>query len=186
MYPVTRSELVRPIYRNPKTSTMKKLILSLLIISTGLTLFAQPAGFDKLYYQYKGEEGVVALKIPGFVMKLAGSIADLDREEKQLLKSLRSVTVLTIEEEYMYPDVNFTEQINLSSDKYQLLMEVHEDGEDVIIAAREKNGKLRDLIVVVGGDDNVLVHVRGRMDSDLLENLSAVAGVDELHFTAQL
>lgn len=165
---------------------MKKLILSLLIISTGLTLFAQPAGFDRLYYQYKGEEGVVALKIPGFVLKLAGSIADLDREEKALLKSMRSVTVLTIEEQDLYPGVNFTEDINLSSDHYQLLMEVHEDGEDVIIAAREKNGKLRDLIVIVGGDENVLVHVRGRMESDLLENLAGVAGIDELHFTAQL
>ena len=167
---------------------MKKLILSLLIISSGLTLFAQPAGFDRLYYQYKGEEGVVALKIPGFVMKLAASIADLDREEKALLKSLRSVTVLTIEEEHLYPDVNFTEEINFSklNNGYLLLMEVHDENEDVIIAAREKNGKLRDLIVVVGGDDNVLVHVRGRMDSDLLENLAEVAGVDELHFTAQL
>jgi hypothetical protein len=167
---------------------MKKLILSLVIISTALTLYAQPAGFDRLYYQYKGEEGVVALKIPGFVMKLAGSIADLDREEKALLKSLRSVTVLTIEESHLYPDVNFTEEINLSNMKngYKMLMEVHEDDEDVIIAAREKNGKLRDLIVVVGGNDNVLVHVRGRMDSDLLENLADVAGVDELHITAQL
>ena len=167
---------------------MKKLILSLLIISSGLTLFAQPAGFDKLYYQYKGEEGVVALKIPGFVMRLAASIADLDREEKALLKSLRSVTVLTIEEEHLYPDVNFTEEINLSNldNSYKLLLEVHDADEDVYIAAREKNGKLRDLIVVVGGDDNVLVHVRGRMDSDLLENLAEVAGVDELHFTAQL
>ena len=167
---------------------MKKLILSLLIISSGLTLFAQPAGFDRLYYQYKGEEGVVALKIPGFVMKLAASIADLDREEKALLKSLRSVTVLTIEEEHLYPDVNFTEEINFSklNNGYLLLLEVHDEDEDVIIAAREKNGKLRDLIVVVGGDDNVLVHVRGRMDSDLLENLAEVAGVDELHFTAQL
>lgn len=165
---------------------MKKLILSLLIGSIGLTLFAQPAGFDRLYYQYKGEEGVVAIKIPGFVMKLAGSIADLDREEKALLKSMRSVTVLTIEEQDLYPGVNFTEDINLSSDHYQLLMEVHEDGEDVIIAAREKNGKLRDLIVIVGGDENVLVHVRGRMESDLLENLAGVAGIDELHFTAQL
>lgn len=169
-------------------NTMKKLILSLLIVSTGLTLFSQPAGFDRLYYQYKGEEGVVALKIPGFVMKLAGSIADLDREEKQLLKSLRSVTVLTIEEQDLYPGVNFTEEINLSKMKgdYKLMMEVHEDDEDVIIAAREKNGKLRDLIVIVGGDENVLVHVRGRMESDLLENLAGVAGVDELHFTAQL
>ena len=165
---------------------MKKLILSLLIVSFGMTLLAQPAGFDRLYYEYKGEEGVVALRIPGFVMKLAGAIADLDHEEKALLKSLRSVTVLTIEEQNLYPGVNFTDEINLSADHYQLLMEVHEEDEDVLIAAREKNGKLRDLIVVIGGDENVLVHVRGRMDSDLLENLAGVAGVDELHFTAQL
>jgi len=167
---------------------MKKLLFSAIILTFGFTLFAQPAGFDRLYYEYKGEEGVVALKIPGFVMKLAGSMADLDREEKALLKSLRSVTVLTIEEEHLYPGVNFTEEINLSNMRggYKMLLEVHDGDEDVIIAAREKDGKLRDLIVVVGGDDNVLVHVRGRMDSDLLENLAGVAGVDELHFTAQL
>ncbi len=167
---------------------MKKLFISTLILAFSLTLIAQPAGFDRLYYQYKGEEGVVALKIPGFVMKLAGSIAGLDREEKELLRSLRSVTVLTIEESHLYPDVNFTEEINLSrlNNDYKLLMEVHNADEDVIIAAREKNGKLRDLIGVAGGDENVLVHVRGRMESDLLENLAEVAGVDELHFTAQL
>ena len=167
---------------------MKKLFFSAILLTFGLSMFAQPAGFDRLYYEYKGEEGVMALKIPGFVMKLAGSIADLDHEEKALLKSLRSVTVLTIEEDHLYPDVNFAQEINLSNMKggYKMLMEVHDGDEDVIIAAREKNGKLRDLIVVVGGDDNVLVHVRGRMDSDLLENLAGVAGVEELHFTAQL
>ena len=165
---------------------MKKLILSLLIISVGFTLFAQPAGFDRLYYQYKGEEGVVALRIPGIVMRLAGAIGDLDHDERELLRSLRSVTVLTIEEAHLYPGVNFTEEIKLSGKQYKLLMEVHEDDEDVIIAAREKNGKIRDLIVVVGGDENVLVHVRGRMESDLLENLAKVAGVDQLHITAQL
>ena len=167
---------------------MKKLIISSAILTFCLTLFAQPAGFDRLYYQYKGEEGVVALKIPGFVMKLAGSIADLDREEKELLRSLRSLSVLTIEESDLYPDLNFTREINLSrmNDAYKILLEVHEADEDVIIAAREKNGKLRDLIVIVGGNENVLVHVRGRMDSNLLENLADVAGVDKLHFTAQL
>lgn len=165
---------------------MKRLILSLLILSIGITLFAQPAGFDRLYYQYKGEEGVVALRVPGFVMRLAGAIGDLDGEERELLRSLRSVTVLTIEEADLYPGVNFTEEIKLSGKQYKLLMEVHDGDEDVIIAAREKNGKIRDLIVVVGGDENVLVHVRGRMESDLLENLANVAGVDELHFTAQL
>ena len=167
---------------------MKKIILSTLIIALGLSLFAQPAGFNKLYYNYKGEEGVVALRIPGFVMKLAGSIADLDREEKQLLRSLRSVTVLTIEETDLYPGVNFTEEVNISHMKggYAMLLEVHDGNEDVIIAAREKKGKITDLIVVVGGDENVLVHVRGRMNNNLLENLADVAGIDQLKFTAKI
>jgi hypothetical protein len=167
---------------------MKKLLISTFILAVGISLMAQPIQFDRLYYQYKGEEGVVALRIPGFVMKLAGAIGDLDQEERALLRSLRSVTVLTIDDPQLYPGVNFTEEIHLSftDEPYRLLMEVHDEDEDVIIAAREKNGKVRDLIVVIGGDDNVLVHVRGRMDCDLLENLADVAGVDELHVTTRL
>lgn len=167
---------------------MKKILLSAILIAVGISLYAQPAGFDRLYHNYKGEEGVVALRIPGFVMKLAGSIADLDREEKQLLRSLRSVTVLTIEESHLYPNVNFTDEVNLSHMKggYKMLLEVHDGDEDVVIAAREKKGKITDLIVVVGGDDNVMVHVRGRMNSNLLENLAEVAGVEELNFTAKI
>ena len=165
---------------------MKKLILSLFILGTGLSLFAQPAGFDRLYYKYKGEEGVVAIRVPGIVMRLAASLGDLDREEKALLRSMRSVTVLTVEDSYRYPGLNFTEEISLNGDQYKLLMEVHDKDEDVLIAAREKNGKVRDLIVVVGGEENVLVHVRGRMESDLLANLADVAGIDKLHVTARL
>ena len=167
---------------------MKRLIFASIIAVFSLSLFAQPSGINDLYYDYKGEEGVVALKIPGFVMKLAGAVADLDREEKQLLKSLKSVTVLTIEESHLYPGLNFTEEVDLTNMRggYKLLMEVHEGDEDVIIAAREKNGMIRDLIVIVGGDENVLVHVKGRMESDLLENLAGVAGIEELHFTANL
>ena len=129
---------------------------------------------------------MVALKVPGFVMRLAASLGDLDREEKELLRSMRSVTVLTIEDSHHYPGVNFTEEIRLNGDHYKMLMEVHDGDEDVLIAAREKNGKVRDLIVVVGGDDNVLVHVRGRMEWDLLANLADVAGIDELQVTADL
>ena len=167
---------------------MKKIILAAVLSAFSLTLFAQPEGINSLYYHYKGEEGVVALRIPGFVMKLAGSIADLEGPERELLRSLKSVTVLTIEESHLYPGVNFTEEVDVSNMRggYKLLLEVHDGDEDVLIAAREKNGKIRDLIVVVGGDENVLVHVKGRMESNLLENLAEVAGVDELHFTAQL
>ena len=167
---------------------MKKILFSALIIAFSVSLYAQPNGFKDIYYDYKGGEGVVALRIPGFVMRFAGAIADLEGPERKLLRSLKSVTVLTIEEADLYPGVNFAKEMNITNlgSGYHLMLEVHDGDEDVIIAVREKKGKIRDLIVIVGGDENVLVHVRGRMESDLLENLAEVAGVDELHFTAQL
>ena len=167
---------------------MKKYMIAAVLLLLTLPIFAQPLGLEKLYYTYKGEEGVVAFRVPGFVMRLAGSIADLDYEERQLLRSLRSVKILTIEDGTLYPEVNFTEEVNLHRMEggYQLLLEVHDGDEDVIIAAREKKGKVTDLIVLVGGSDNTMVHLKGRMDSDLLENLAGVTGMEELEFTAQL
>ncbi len=167
---------------------MKKYLLTLLLFFFAVSLFAQPAGLERLYYTYKGEKGVMAFRVPGCIMKLAGAIADLDHEEKQLLRSLRSIRILTIEDEELYPGLNFAEEVDLHQmhGGYQIMLEVHEEDEDVIIAAREKKGKVTDLIVIVGGSDNALVHVRGRMNSDLLKNLAGVAGVEELQFTAKL
>ncbi|MEZ5070309.1 MAG: DUF4252 domain-containing protein [Bacteroidales bacterium] len=167
---------------------MKKTILLLALVALGTGLSAQSFQYDKIYYRYKGGEGVVALKVPGFVMRMAASIGDLDREEKALLRSLRSVSVLTIDENELYPGVNFAREFASfrGSDDTHILLEVHDSGEDVLIAAREKNGRITDLFVAVGGDDNVLVHVKGRMDRDLLENLAGVAGIDELRFTSEI
>ena len=167
---------------------MKKLIITTLIMVFSISMSAQSMTIDRLYNHYKGEEGVVAMRIPGFVMRLTCSIADLDGEERQLLRSMRSVTVLTIADPDLYRDVNFTEEVDLSGMKggYQLLLEVHEGNEDVMIMTREKHGKIRDLIVLVGGDDNVMVHVRGRMKSNLLESLSNVAGIEELRYTREI
>jgi len=167
---------------------MKKLALITIVLTLSIPLFSQPVGLDRLYYTYKGGEGVVSLRIPGFLLRIAASIADLDPEERQLVRSLRSVTVLTIEDNTRYRDVNFTREVNVDrmTNGYHLLMEVHDGDEDVVIAAREKKGKIRDLIVLVGGDENVLVHVRGRMNSDLLESLAGVTGIEELQLTDRI
>lgn len=167
---------------------MKKMLISFLLVCSTLAIYAQPSGLDRLYYTYKGEEGVVAFRVPGFLMKFAGMCAGLDQPERQLLRSLRSVRILTIEDPGLYSGVNFTDEVNIASmrDGYHLLLEVHEADEDVIISARERKGKITDLIVIVGGSENTLVHVKGRMNCDLLENLSEVAGIEELRYTAEL
>jgi len=167
---------------------MKRIIIASIAIIFCFSLFAQPTGYHNVYQSYKGEEGIVSLHIPGFILKFAGMCAGLEGNERELVRSLKSVTVLTIEDSQLYPGVNFTEEMDIShmKDNYQVMMEVHDGDEDVIIAARENKGKITDLIVVVGGEENTLVHVRGRMESDLLEQLAKVSGVKELQITAKL
>jgi len=167
---------------------MKKLILSSIVILFAISLFAQPAGYKNVYHTYKGEEGVTSIHVPGILMKFAGMCAGLEGTERQLVRSLKSVTVLTIEDQERFPGVNFAKEMDHSRMRgdYNLLMEVHDGDEDVIIAAREHRGKITDLIVVVGGGENTLVHVRGRMNCDLLEELADVSGMKELEITAKL
>jgi len=169
-------------------NTMKKLILTITALVFAVALFAQPAGYNNVYQTYKGEKGVVSIHVPGFLLRFAGMCAGLDGEERQLVRCLRSVTVLTIEDTHRYPGVNFAQEMDHTRmrGEYNLLMEVHDGGEDIIIAAREKRGKIRDLIVVVGGEENTLVHVRGRLKSDLLKQLGKVSGVEELQITAEI
>ena len=69
---------------------------------------------------------------------------------------------------------------------YEMLMEVSDDGEDVMILGKQKRGKLKDLLIIVGGEDNVLVHIRGRLNADMIGSISDIAGLDDLNFTSQL
>lgn len=167
---------------------MKRTIISAVALLFTLSLIAQPAGYNKVYHNYKGEKGVTCIRVPGFLMKFAGLCSGLDHEERVLLRSLRSVTVLTIEDQNRYPGVNFAEEMNLSKIRgdYQLMLELHENDEDVIIAARKKRNKITDLIIVVGGRENTLVHLRGRVKVDLFEELAKATGVKELKLAARL
>jgi len=157
-------------------------------IAISAAALAQPKGYHNVYYSYKGEPGVTSIRVPGILMRLAASIGDLDHEERRLVRSLKSVSVLTIDEPQLYPGVNFAREMDreVMRGEYQLLMEVKDGDEDVIIAARKKRGKVTDLIVVVGGNDNTLVHVKGRMEVDLLEELAEVSGIKELEVTAEI
>ena len=89
---------------------MKRLTIATIALLFSISLFAQPAGYHKVYNTYKGEEGVTSIRVPGFLLKFAGMCAGLEHDERKLVRCLKSVTVLTIEDSELYPGVNFAEE----------------------------------------------------------------------------
>jgi len=167
----------------------RSLLLFAIILIGGGMLSAQTISSEALYQKYRGEEGVVSIWLPGIAMKLAAGIADLDAEEDALLRSIRSLRVLTIEESDLYPEVNFAEEVKFKENgKYKLLLQVSDGKEDVLICAKMKKNKLRDILIVVGGDENVMVHIKGRINSDMIQSIADIAdldGMDNIDFLSQ-
>ncbi len=168
---------------------MKKIIILIAAAFIYIGANAQNSEIRCLVDTYSGEEDVLSLYIPGFLCKLAANIADCSCEEKELLRSIQSVRILVSENPGLNRQVNFVEE--LETDKwgpdYHLMLSVNEGDEDVRIFCHEKSGRVRDLIIVVSGEDeNVLVQVKGRMQTDMLHALGGVIDVEAAEFTKEL
>ena len=167
---------------------MKNVLFLFCLSVLTVEIQAQTHEFNRLYAAFRGEEGVIHLLVPGFLCRMAGSIADLEHEEKDLLRSIKSVRIMVVEN----PEIN--SQINLARifsvvewDAGTLpLLQIHSDDEDVIILAREKNNCVCELYVVVGGQENVMVRISGRMDRNLMKSLYDVTGIEQTKFTREI
>ncbi len=168
---------------------MKKILFTLsVLLATATIVSAQTLDTERLYQKYKGEKGVVSIYVPGFVMRLAGQIADLEKEERELLRCMRSVRILTIEDTERYPGVNFAEEVQIrpGQNGYIPMLSVSDKGEDVKIFARERNGMIRELLILVGGEDNVMVHLKGRINKDMMSSLVRLSGGSSMEHLIQL
>lgn len=167
---------------------MKNLITILCLTALSAALHSQSNEFEELCSAFRGEEGVINVYVPGFLCRWVSNIDDLEDEERDLLRSIKSVRVLVIEN----PDIN--RQVNLAKVMSRVkrdkgvfpLLEVHDQNEDVLILAREENKKISDLYVIVGGQENVMVRIRGRMDHDLMKCMYEVTGIEQTKHTRKI
>ena len=167
---------------------MKKLIVLSLLAIFSQVMTAQPIGTGKLYTAYRGSDGVISLYIPGFLCRFAAAIGDLEPDEEKLLRAIKSIRILSVEDSRLNEKINFVEEINTAriGKEYEKLLEVHDKNEHVLIYAKHKNDLIRELTIIVGGDDNALVCIKGRLDHDLLYALTEVTGITECNYTKEL
>jgi len=109
------------------------------------------------------------------LFSLALITGKLDKDEKELLASLRKIKVLTSKDE-LQPEFssNIMKDFNkvVKRGKFESLVEVREKKEKVKIYIKEKRGFYTDLVIAVQDSDEVnLIWIKGKLTKKIVERL---------------
>jgi len=150
---------------------MKTLFLSICCILCFTTLStAQEQSLNEFVREYHHRDGIKHFTIPGFLVRLAGSIAlhdedRLDREAlRPLIRNIGGVSILVATEGNHIPVADLKKlKTNLLDENYEPLITLKDDGTWVEIFSWEKKAITRRLIFMIHDDDedSLLITLRG-------------------------
>jgi Zn-finger domain-containing protein len=159
----------------PKQEIMKRVILFAVALALPALMIAQNSAVDNLFNKYKGQEGVTTVQISPELFQIinAMDIDELDNSEIPFDK-VASVKILTIEDEEKNQGVNFYDEIKgqLKTDDFAEIMTVDDGGETVRMWMKADKAVVSEFLLIVGGDDNVLIYITGNFNMKDLEELA--------------
>ena len=161
---------------------MKKLIL-LIAIVLPMAVLAQKTAVDKLFDKYANQKGFTTVNISGKLLGFAAQIDTGDETTKNMLSGLNGIRILSVEDDELNKNINFYDELNkdgfFKNNNFEVLMEVTEDDEVVRFLAKDAgNGKISDLLLVVGGDDNALISISGIIDPENIGKITKAMNID--------
>jgi len=158
-------------------------VLVLSVIS--LNAFAQEDAITRFFDKYVEDEKFTAVFISPKVFDMIATMESDDPEAyemQKVLSDLDGIRILTTEEngQKYYDEVLKTLQLN----KYEVLMQVRDKGENVRFLVKEKDSTVSELLLLVGGSNEfVLMSFTGKIDLKNISKLSKslnIEGVEHL------
>ncbi|SHO63821.1 DUF4252 domain-containing protein [Algoriphagus zhangzhouensis] len=150
---------------------MKKLLLVIAMLGFVFAAQAQSKSVKALYDKYKGEDDFFHLELGGNFMNFAeGFKIDIDENDMATVaKSIEKLNFFTLPDNADDRRMEFKAlQKGLEKERYDLLMEVSDDG-DIMVFSKGGN-KISDLVVMVGGKegDLMVVELKGSFDQKVI------------------
>ena len=161
---------------------MKKLILILAVVLP-MAVLAQKTPVDKLFEKYANQKGFTTVNISGKLLGFASQLESGDEATSDLLSGLKGIRILSVEDNELNKKLDFYKELEsegfFKNNNYEVLMEVTEEDEVVRFLAKDAgNGKISDLLLVVGGNDNTLISINGLIDPENIGKITKSLNID--------
>ena len=161
---------------------MRKIAILLPFLILPLLVNAQKSPIDKLFEKYSGKEGFTTVLVTEEMFEVISHMEEEKGDIAGKLGKIKRIRVIAQEDEYASnKKVNFMDELRgVDFDEYMELVVVKNSEQEVLVLAREEGGKLTELLVLVGGEENVLVSIEGKFTMEDLETLSDIGGLEAL------
>lgn len=147
---------------------MKKLALLFVMAILGISSLMAQSAADKIFDKYNGKDGftVVTMTQAMFDMIAKMDTTESGKDMADMARSISKIRILAMDT--TLPGVNLYNEVMdvLPKNNYKELMSVKEKDTDITFLINEKNGKVTELLMVVGGseDDNAIISITGDID----------------------
>ncbi|MFU8861867.1 MAG: DUF4252 domain-containing protein [Cyclonatronaceae bacterium] len=150
---------------------MKKgflIIINVLLLTVAGS--AQNYEIDALFNRFSSVEGATHLNLSGGLIDLFFKNSD-DKNMTDAAKKISHVQLLTFSGEH---HTDFFQSVtgSLSKSTYTELMRINDAGDHFVVLADMDESSVSELILVGGGNENVLIRIRGSLSLDELNDLS--------------
>lgn len=150
---------------------MKRILITLILLLPLMLMGQEGSPIDKLFNKYANRDGFTTVNISGKLLSFASKFDDSKSKKTEMLAKLSGIRILSVENKDLNKDLNFYKELEadgfFKNHNYEVLMEVTEKNEVVRFYGRSgEKGMLSELLLVVGGDDNTLISIRGVIDPD--------------------
>ncbi|WP_321373819.1 DUF4252 domain-containing protein [uncultured Draconibacterium sp.] len=152
---------------------MKRIAFLLLSGLFLMTSCVYESGVSEAYTKYRFKDGVTTVSVPGWVIHLAAGIGDLEDSERDLLESIDRVKVIAVDDDNLNAHIDLHEEFykKISEKKdYEQLLVVREEDQNVTIFGRMDESVIEEMVILVGGDDNALIYVKGEIRPEILND----------------
>ncbi|MTI32704.1 DUF4252 domain-containing protein [Xanthovirga aplysinae] len=180
---------------------MKKFILILAIGLIPNLTFSQNKSIDDIFDQYAEKEGFTYVFISKHMFSLVstftkGENKGFDEETKKTMKTVNAISdqldeLKILASDHRVDETNgkeFYQELTsmISKDEYLEIMTVKDAKENIKFLIKQEGELISELLMVVGGTDQVLVDIKGNIDLKRIALLSQELNVEGLKYLKKI
>jgi hypothetical protein len=161
---------------------MKRMLLAIAAVIIASAVSGQRTSLDDFFSRYSDRDGYTSVVINGNLLNFLGESGNTDRDGNALSK-ITSIRLVVREKENSSPGESLVSEIRgiIRRGRYDELMSVRDDGAVIRFMARMERDMVRELLLIIDGEDEAVIQIEGNLTRDEASELFRSDGEGSCH-----